>query len=81
MEYVSCGDISNFNLSIVGRADKGERLIKLCCVEDAPDLPAVDFGKTPEETLARFMGMRALLLARGLLNNKYTGGGNRILFL
>lgn len=68
MEYVSCGDIANFNLAIVGKI--GEDVVKICCDGDVANAPALPLSSSPRETLERFMGMRQALLSHGMRGDR-----------
>lgn len=71
--------IEGFYLNINGRIDNGEKVLSLCC-ESIPDVPAIAFSDTAEETLRRFIGERALVIAeskKGSGNDskhRFTGG-------
>ena len=67
MEYYGCNAIDGLNLGVVGRFDlpvEEQKNLSLCC-EPRKSRPGISLGKTPEETLERFLGMRHRLIVRG----------------
>ncbi len=60
-ELFSCPMIAGQDLVFEGRVD--ERCIMPCCEKHIPNVPAVGFADTAEETLDRFLGMRAMVAA------------------
>ena len=55
----SCPQIAGHSLNFEGPVDE-DRCIALCCEKHIPNNPAVGFAGTAEETMERFLGMRAL---------------------
>ena len=69
MEYYGCPDIGGLSLSVGGQLDlpldhdRNRTIFALCCTNKK--VPGIPFGKNPEETLERFLGMRDRLILRG----------------
>ena len=58
----SCPQIAGHSLNFEGPVDE-DGCIALCCEKHIPNHPAMGFAGTAEETLERFLGMRALAAA------------------